>query len=132
MPLAASDETEAYTVGWDPELEAAVLEWHTTPDGQSFRAGQESLLSLVEERAATKVLADCRAFESFPDQTAWLRDDWLPRFLSSSVTHGAFVYPADQMARFELDKIAREDIDSPLEQLFAEERSEARAWLRIE
>ncbi|SDF57233.1 hypothetical protein [Halorientalis regularis] len=129
MPLEPYDETEVYTVGWEPELDAAVLEWHTTPEAESFRAGQEALLSLVEDRRATKVLADCRAFESFPDQREWLLEDWAPRLFATSVEYGAYIYPEDRIAQFELDKTARRDTEVPLEQLFAEDMSEARAWL---
>ncbi|MFB6084004.1 MAG: hypothetical protein ABEJ94_07155 [Halorientalis sp.] len=123
-------ESEAFTVEWDPDLEAAVIEWHTTPGGRPFREGLEALLSLIEERDATRVLADCRAFESFPDRTEWLREDWLPRFLASGVEYGAYVYPDDQLARSELDRIARGDADGLPNQVFAETASEARLWLR--
>jgi hypothetical protein len=131
MSLESCDETEAYTVGWDPELEAVVLVWQTTPDDGPFRNGQEALLSLVEQRDATKILADCRPFDAFPDQTEWLREDWAPRFLATDVQYGAYVYPEDRTAQFELDKMGREDLDVPLEQLFVEDLSEARTWLRV-
>ena len=130
MALEEHAESEAYTVGWDPELDAAVIEWHTTPDGESFRDGQEALLSLVEERDARKILADCRVFDSFPDETEWLREDWSPRFLATNVEYGAYIYPEDRVAQFELDRMGRIDSDIPLEQLFAEDLPEARAWLR--
>ncbi len=129
MSLEPYDETEAYTVEWDGELGAVVQEWQTTPDSRSFRNGQAALLSLIEKRDATKILVDSRAFDSFPDQTEWLREEWAPQLVAAGVEYVAVVYPEDDVAKFELDKIARMDTDPPVESLFAADVPEARAWL---
>ncbi|RXK51617.1 hypothetical protein [Halorientalis pallida] len=125
-PYADSD---VYSVSWDPELAAVVHEWHATPSEQAFRDGVNDLLSLIETRGARKVFSDCRALDSFSADDEWLREEWAPQLVAAGIEYIAIVYPEDDMARFELDKVARTYTDFSIASMFASEIPEAKAWL---
>lgn len=130
MPTEPHDEAEAYAVSWDPELEAVVNEWHSTPPREGFEDGMADTLAVIEERDATKLLSDCRGFDSFPYDGEWLLKEWVPKLRSAGLEDLAIVYPVDRTAKFGIDRTARDHIDPPFDIVFSEDIAEARRWLK--
>lgn len=129
MPTETHVEAEAYAVSWDPDLEAVVNEWYSTPPQGTFEDGMADTLSAIETRGATKLLSDCRAFDSFPYDEGWLLEEWVPKLRAVGIDDLAIVYPVDRTAKFGIDSAARRHVDPPFETVFAEDMAEARGWL---
>ncbi|MFB6163750.1 MAG: STAS/SEC14 domain-containing protein [Haloarculaceae archaeon] len=126
-------ETSEGAIGWDEEIEAVVHDWSGNPDSQTYRELLRESLSVIERRSATKLLSDSRDMGvlSGADQR-WSLEEWYPRAVEAGVERVAVVYPEETLASHQIDAMAREDFDPPVDRLFTDDVDEARDWLALD
>lgn len=124
-------EPGAYTVEYDPELGAIVVEWQDDVGGTAYRSVMEDVLGYLREYEATKLLVDaCEQGTMDPDDQTWTVDEWVPRAVEAGLEHEAAVYPDAEPAKSSVDRYARRDPYVPVQRVFTADRESAREWLR--
>jgi hypothetical protein len=124
-------DTDDYVVGYDDGVGAATIEWKRFVTGEPFREGMETLLDCIDERNAAKELADSREIKSLDDEDiGWMMGDWIPKAMDAGLESIAVVYPESVIAEMNLERIAEQGADMPVEQMITKDMDEARRWLQ--
>lgn len=130
MSTEVHADTEEYTVRWDADLRAVVLEWKRFVTGESFRDGMVATLDLFEEHAASRFLADGRKITTIDDDDQyWISEEWEPRASDAGLETIAAVYPESAIAEMNVERLQEKVGDGPFEQDFFTQLSAARDWL---
>lgn len=118
------------TVRWDDQTEAVHMDWHDFADGEPYREGLDAGLDLVEERDATRWLADLRDLGVVSEEDKqWSNEEWFPRALESSLSSMAIVRPESVIADMAVDDIMQEVGDGEITVKNFEDIDAARKWL---
>lgn len=120
-----------YSVHWDGEIEAVVVEWADDVGGDTYRECMARVLDVVADRGVTKLLVDSRqqGLMAAADRT-WTAEDWESQATDAGLESVAVVYPENRSAKTTVDMSARKSAHTGLERLFTDDLEAARNWLR--
>lgn len=122
---------EVYSIYFDEELEAVVMEWDGYATSQQFREGTELMLNTLIRHKAKKVLADIKDMIIIgQDDQQWLTAHFIPRAIEFGFRYIALLRPRHYFNQVAVETISyKVDIDK-LTIHFFEEVDEAREWLQ--
>jgi len=123
-------ETEYARIEYDEASGAVVGELLEFVEGEDFREYMDEIITVVEEKQATKVIGDTSQFEAALTQEdqGWSVQDWAPRAEAAGVDYMALVMPSDVVAKMSVDSIVEMADDSLERELFSD-IEEAKSWL---
>ena len=122
---------EVYSIYFDEELGAVVMEWDGYATSQQFREGTELMLNTLIQHKATKVLADVKDMVLIgQEDQQWLLGHFLPRAIEFGFKSIAMVRPD-----YYFNKVAVESVSYKVDQdklgiHFFDTVEEAREWLK--
>jgi hypothetical protein len=117
-------------VRWDETLSCVVMEWKRFVEGEDFRRGLNTGLKLVQEKHATRWLADLRQIGVIaPEDQEWSNVDWFPRAVVAGLTRMAIVIPENIIAKWSVDRIMNRVHNTNLTVHHFDNVEQARVWL---
>ncbi len=119
------------TIHFDTSLLAVCVEWKGYAEGEDFRSGFNRGIELLQQRRASRWLADCRLQGPITQaDQQWMNQDWHPRAVAAGMRWVALVSPQSAVARLSVKSIVTKinNVDLVLH-VFADMES-ARDWLR--
>lgn len=120
------------TIEWDEADKIAFITWHTYADGADYREVLTALNDLMEEKGASKLLADTRKSKAVtPEDQEWVNSTWTPRMTKAGLRFSALLVPESTVAKLSLDRM-RSKYTTPQGggAAYFTDLNEARAWLR--
>ena len=119
------------TLSWDEGLRAVVIVWRGFNEGEGFRKPMERGLQILQEKKASRWLADLRESKVItPEDQAWLVNDWRPGGPAASGLYTAFVPPKSTVALMGVKRVqskAQTVVGKNIS--YFETVEQARAWL---
>jgi hypothetical protein len=114
----------------DAEIPCVLLVWGRYATSAQLRYVHECALDLLRRNALHKILGDDSALAVIPvDDQAWLREDWMPRALSSGLKASASKCPNGFFGRQSVANVMSHAPRGIAMRSF-EKLDEARAWLQ--
>lgn len=123
------DEPHA-TVSYNETADVVVGELKEFVEGSDFKEYMNTLIDVLEEKHATKMVADTSTFDAALTQEdqVWSVEDWTPRAEDAGLEHLALVMPEAVVAEMSIENIINMTDDSITRDVFTD-RSEAINWL---
>lgn len=119
------------TIHWDEPTQAVWMEWKAYVEGEDFRSGLDTGLSLIRQKRANRWLADLRRLGPIRQvDQQWTSEDWFPRAVASGVRFMALVSPTAAVSRLSVKQIMNKVKDIELVTSNFDDMEDARAWLR--
>lgn len=119
------------TIHWDESTQAVWMEWKAYVEGEDFRSGLDTGLSLIRQKRAYRWLADLRRLGPIRQvDQQWTSDDWFPRAVAAGVRFMALVSPTAAVSRLSVKQIMSKVKDIELVTSNFDDMEDARAWLR--
>ena len=124
-------KTETYTIYFDQELEAVVMEWEGYATSSQFKEGTELMLNTLIKHNCFKVLASIKnmVLIGMEDQQ-WLDVYFLPRAIKFGFKALAIVTPDSYFNKVAVENISGKVDKDQLDIRFFDEVSEAREYLK--
>jgi hypothetical protein len=94
------------TIRWDEEDRIASIEWHGFADGEDYRRLLNMLLELLEQKSASRILADSRKAKVVtPADQEWVSSTWSPRANKAGLRSVALLVPESMVAKMSLERM---------------------------
>lgn len=121
---------KVYTIYFDRESDCVIMDWDGYATSAEFREGTETMLNLLIENKAHKVLADVKdmVLIGMEDQK-WMETSFLPRAIRFGFKACALVKPTSYFNKVAIETISlKADKDQLLINIF-DTKEEAVDWL---
>lgn len=121
---------QIYNIYYEKDSQLVVMDWDGYATSEQFREGTETMLNILIENKATKVLADAKDMVLIAgDDQKWLETKFIPRAIRFGFKVCAIVRPHSYF-----NKVAVESFSYRVDQerftiSFFDTSEEARAWL---
>jgi hypothetical protein len=122
--------SKVYDIYFDPSLQCVVMIWNGYATSRQFREGTEYMLEVLQENAASKVLADIRDMTiiGMEDQQ-WLTNDFLPRAIAGGFRFVAMLRPHAYFNKVAVETVSYKIQGDKLSINYFDNREDAVAWL---
>jgi|SRR5690606_11192757 len=115
---------------FETELGAVIMNWNGFSSSGEFYEANESVLRLLKENNARKIVADLRNMKIIKlEDQQWLYKDWLPRAIRAGLEYVAIVESEDFFNRLSVDNVSQQ-INGQLNIKYFNTYSWARNWIR--
>ncbi|HSZ72688.1 MAG TPA: STAS/SEC14 domain-containing protein [Cytophagaceae bacterium] len=123
--------TDSYSIYFDEELKAVIMEWDGYSTSNQFREGTEFMLNVLIKNHASKVLADAKdmVMIGMEDQQ-WMNTEFLPRAINFGFKAIAMIKPDHYFNKVAIESISYKVNKEKLTIRFFDEVEEARQWLK--
>lgn len=119
------------TIHWDEGNRCVWMEWKQFVKGAEFREGLDKGLELLEDKAATRWLADTRSLSVLDrEDQDWTIAHWFPRAIRAGLERMAIVRPSRRTPMMSVNDVMRKADLRGLAVEYFDELEDARAWLR--
>ncbi len=117
---------------YNPIVPCVVMEWRGYATSKEFRTGTQSMLDLLIEKKASKVIADVKNMKliSMEDQK-WVEDEFLPRALKAGFRVMALITSNDYFNRVSVENITQKIDPSKLVLKYFDNIFSAEEWLKM-
>lgn len=117
-------------VSWDEATKCIINEGIGFNRDEKIKAKLNSVLALLKEKKATRLLIDMRQVAPFGKEIqTWIEEDWVPRMIAAGLKTQAFVTPNSLITRMIMDKSAQKPPRPGLETAYFESPEAAKEWL---
>jgi hypothetical protein len=118
-------------VSWDDAIKSAVIEFRDFIDGQDFRDAALSVVKLMEERRAHKLLTDSRVMKAVTQEDQrWVDTEWQGKVRAAGLTHNAVVVPKSAVGKMSMAAVIKKIPAGSIEFAYFSSIEEAKSWLR--
>jgi hypothetical protein len=123
--------TEEYTIYFDKEINAVVMEWDGYATSNQFKEGTELMLNTLIQNNSFKVLADIKdmILIGLEDQQ-WLDIYFLPRAIKFGFKAIAIIKPDSYFNKVAVENISYKVDKDKLAINFFDNVPDAKAWLK--
>lgn len=125
-------DTPKVLVTWDNDVRCAVITWRGPyVSGDEYRSILMSVLDLLEEKRAVRLLSDTRHMPVMsPDDQQWVQSVWMPRSVKVGMRYSALVAPKSALTKLTLRHIIEDGSAVSRERAFFATVEGAKAWLK--
>jgi hypothetical protein len=118
------------TVSWDGDIPAVVMIWNGYATSKEFRSANETVLNMVAEKRASKLLGDITQFKLIGgDDQKWLNDNFIPRAIETGLRHVALTSPSYYFNQIAVETVSQRIDPSRLAVQQFSDWQQARSWL---
>ena len=130
MPLEVHEDTDLYTIEYDPELDAIIHTWNEFAEGERFRSGANDLLAFIRQRDTSNLIVDTSGIRAHNEaDKEWLETEWVPQIIDAGIRHAATVHKDSVISEMEMEEFVRELDELPYTAMMTADMSEAREWI---
>jgi hypothetical protein len=124
-------QTSGIYVSWDETAQCVICEGVGFNKEEKVKAGLNSVLELLKQKKATRMLTDMKQVAPFGKEIEnWIEQEWLPQMIAAGLKRQAFVMPQSAVTRMILDKTVQNTPSSGREMAFFDSQEAAKEWLR--
>jgi hypothetical protein len=124
-------DSPGLVVSWDAAIKSAVLRFRGYTEGDDFRQAARSVLQVLEEKGANKLLTDARDMRAMTQEDQqWVDTEWHPRARAAGLTYNAVVQPRSATAKLSVVAVVRKFPAGSIELAYFTSLEEATKWLR--
>ena len=122
---------QVYNISYDAQLNVVIMDWDGYATTAQFREGTETMLNILIENHAHKVLADSKdmILISMEDQR-WLETQFLPRAIRFGMKACAIVRPNSYFNKIAIETVSNKISQEKLLISFFDTAEQAKAWLQ--
>lgn len=119
------------TPSWDASVQCVHVKGIGFLQSKDYQTGMNKGLELLEEKKATKWLADMQeqSVIGLADQD-WTAQDWTPRAVKAGLSHSAFVVPTNVLTQLSLKRIINKVGNKEIVMVYFDNIESAKDWLR--
>jgi hypothetical protein len=126
-----TETNKTYNIYFNEESNIIIMDWNGYATTSQFREGTETMLNLLIENRANKVMANIKdmVLISLEDQK-WLETHFLPRAIRFGFKVCAIVKPDNYFNKVAVETVSYKVDKEKLEISFFDTAEEAKAWLQ--
>jgi hypothetical protein len=118
-------------VTWDNGMKSVAVEFRDYVDGDDLRTAALTVVKVLEERRAHKLLTDSRGMKAITQaDQQWLDTEWQGKVRAAGLTHNAVVMPKSTVAQMSLTAVVKRIPAGAIEFAYFSDVEEAKRWLR--
>jgi len=122
---------KVYHIFFDKESNIVVMDWDGYATSEQFREGTETMLKILIENKARRVLADAKDMTIIgSDDQKWMETDFLPRAIQFGIKACAIVRPVSYFNKIAVESVSYKVDKEKLLINFFDTAIEAREWLQ--
>jgi hypothetical protein len=130
MSIERIEETEAYKIEVNQEVDTVVYTRKSYVSGETFRHGPNALIEFLRNNDFSKMVLDLSGIQAHTDEDKkWVQEEWTPDVLETGITDTAVVHPPSVIAEMNIEQIMS-GIEAPSHETFiTDSRAKALEWI---
>ena len=123
-------QSDFASIAYEPEDKVVIATQYRIVEGAPLREYMNTIIDVLEETSANKLIADASACEGRLSQAdhAWISTQWSHRAVEAGLEHVGIVMPESLVTTLVVDDIVKSGAD-PVSQKAFSTRSDAKDWL---